>query len=320
MRLLFRRALHSFFLLAAASVLSFVLVNLVPGDFFEAMRVNPQISPATVAALRSEYGLDRPLPVRYLHWVRSVINGEWGFSFSYNSPAAPIVFGRARNTLVLTGTATMLAWLIAIPLGTWAAAWPGSWIDLLASGVTSVLLAVPELVLAILLLMFAIHVGRLPSGGMASGAFGQLSAMTKVEDLGLHLLLPSVCLAAGLLPLLISHVRAAVAGVLKSPFIVAAQAYGIPFRRVLMRHALPAAANPLISLFGFSIGLLMSSSLLVEAIFSWPGLGQLMLEAILQRDSFLIVDSAVLAAGFLIVGNVIADLLLYANDPRIRTT
>ncbi len=318
MRLLLRRAMHSLLLLVAASVLSFVMVNLVPGDFFEALRVNPQVSPSTVAALRSQYGLDRPFAIRYLHWLRSVLKGEWGFSFAYNSPAGPIVWARARNTLLLTGTATILAWFIAIPLGTCAAAWPGSWIDLIASGITSVFLAVPELVLAILLLLFAVHVGRLPPGGMTSGDFPHMSVVTKAKDLVLHTLLPSGCLAAGLLPLLLSHVRSALAGVLKSPFIIAAQGYGIPFRRLLLRHALPAAANPLISLFGFSIGLLMSSSLLVEAVFSWPGLGQLMLEAILQRDFFLIVDSAVLATGFLIAGNVIADLLLYANDPRIR--
>jgi peptide/nickel transport system permease protein len=320
MRRLIRRAVHSFLLLVATSVLSFALVNLVPGDFFEGLRVNPQVSPMTVAALRSQYGLDRPFPIRYFLWIRSVAKGEWGFSFAYNTPAGPIVWARARNTLLLTGTATILAWFIAISFGTYAAARPGSSIDLITSGTVSTLLAVPELVLAILLLLFAVHFGRLPPGGMTSSDFPHISTLAKARDIAMHTLLPSACLAAGLLPLLLSHVRSAVAGVLKSPFILAAHGYGIPFRRVLWRHALPAAANPLISLFGFSIGLMMSSSLLVEAVFSWPGLGQLMLEAILQRDFFVIVDSAVLAAGFLIAGNVIADLLLYANDPRIRAS
>jgi peptide/nickel transport system permease protein len=118
--------------------------------------------------------------------------------------------------------------------------------------------------------------------------------------------------------LLLSHVKAAVADVLQSSFIAAASGYGISFWRLLVRHVLPAAANPLISLFGISIGLLTSASLIVEAIFSWPGLGQLMLEAILQRDFFVIVDACMLATGLLILGNATADLLLYAIDPRVR--
>lgn len=316
MRFLLRRTLHSLFLLVGASVLSFVLVNLAPGDFFAAMRLNPEISAGTVNALRAQHDLNRPLPVRYLHWVSSIAKGDWGFSFAYNSPAAPILWSRTRNTLLLTGASTALAWLIAIPLGIWAAARPGAWADLFTGGVISVLLAIPELVLALLLLLFAVRTGYFPSGGLMSS--GATRAWTHGTDVVRHLFLPAICLAAGLLPLLLSHVRTAMAEVLQSPFITAARGYGIPSRRLLLRHALPAAANPLLSLFGFSIGMLVSSSLLVEAIFSWPGLGQLMLEAIQQRDVFLMVDTAVLATAFLILGNFIADVLLFASDPRIR--
>ena len=106
--------------------------------------------------------------------------------------------------------------------------------------------------------------------------------------------------------------------VLESPFIAAARAHGIPFRRLLLRHALPAAANPLVSLFGFSLGILLSSSVVIEGIFGWPGLGRLLIEAILERDFYLVVDAAVLATVFLIFGNLLADALLYALDPRIR--
>jgi peptide/nickel transport system permease protein len=317
MRFLLRRAVHSVFLLAGASVLSFVLVNLAPGDFFATMRLNSEISEGTVQALRAQHDLNRPLPVRYLRWVSSIAKGDWGFSLAYNSPAAPILWSRTLNTLLLTGTATALAWLIAIPFGIWAAARPRTWTDLCAGGVTAVLLAIPELVLALLLLLFAVRTGYFPAGGLMSS--GETRAWAHDADVARHLFLPATCLAAGLLPLLLSHVRTAMIEALESPFIEAARGYGIPFRRLLFRHALPAAANPLISLFGFSLGMLVSSSLLVEAIFSWPGLGQLMLEAIQQRDLFLMVDAAVLATAFLIAGNFIADVLLYFADPRIRT-
>lgn len=313
-----RRILYSFVLLAGVSVLSFALVSLAPGDFFETMRLNPRISGAAIEALRTQHGVDRPLIGKYFFWARSVLHGEWGFSFAYNSPAAPILLIRARNTLLLTGTATLFAWLIAIPFGIWSAARPGKLVDLLVRGTTSALLAVPELVLALLLLMCAVRTRYFPAGGMVSLDFSDLNTWAKCKDFASHLFLPSLCLTAGLLPLLLSHTRTAMAEVLESPFIAAAHGYGIPLRRLLFRHALPAAGNPLISLFGFSIGILLSSSLLIEVIFGWPGLGQLLLEAILQRDFYLVIDSAMLATAFLIAGNLLADILLYASDPRIR--
>jgi peptide/nickel transport system permease protein len=313
-----RRILYSLFLLASVSVLSFALVDLAPGDFFETLRLNPHISVSTIDALRSQHGLDRPLPIKYFHWLRSIVRGEWGFSLAYSSPAAPILRVRARNTLLLTGTATLFAWLIAIPFGIWSAARQGKAPDLLVRGAISALLAIPDLVLALLLLMWAVRGGHFPTGGMVSLDFSEMTLWARCKDIASHLFLPSLCLTAASLPLLLSHVRTAVAEVLGSPFITAARGCGIPLRRLLFRHALPAAANPLISLFGFSIGILLSSSLLIEVIFGWPGLGQLLLEAILQRDFYLVIDAVMLATIFLISGNLLADVLLYASDPRIR--
>ncbi len=139
------------------------------------------------------------------------------------------------------------------------------------------------------------------------------------RELAKHLALPAIVLAAGSLPFLLSHVRSAIAEILRSPFIEAAVGYGISPVRILFRHAFPAAANPLITLFGTSIGMLISSSLLTEAVFSWPGIGQLMLEAIQARDFFLVVDSAILSTAFFVLGTFVADVLLYLTDPRIRT-
>jgi len=315
---LVRRVLYSIFLLLGVSVLTFVFVDFAPGEFFDEMRLDPRISEATIAGLRSQYGLDLPLPVKYLQWLRSVAKGECGFSLAYNSPAAPIVWQRAQNTLLLTGTATLGAWLIAIPFGIWSAAKPRRAPDLVAAGTISTLLAIPELVLGLLLLMLAVRSGYFPVGGVVALDFSQMSFWSKSSDLARHIFLPGLCLTAGLLPLLLSHVRASMTEVLESPFIQATRAHGIPLRRLLLRHALPAAANPLISLFGFSLGILLSSSLVVEGIFGWPGLGQLLIEAILQRDFYVVVDAAVLATVFLISGNLLADTLLYAMDPRIR--
>ncbi len=315
-----RRLLHTVFVLFGVSVLSFLFVALAPGSFFDEMRLNPQISPQTVAALRAQYGLGQPLPVRYLRWMKSVLKGEIGFSFAYNSPAAPLLRPRARNTLLLTGSATLLAWLIAIPVGVWTAARKGHAADHLTSAGTATLLAIPDLLLALGLLLMAVRTGRFPTGGMVSLDFEKLGGWAKMRDLAAHLALPVTAMLAGTLPVLVRHVRAAMIEVLDATFIRAARAHGIPRWRFLFRYALPAAANPLISLFGFSVATLLSASLLVEVVMGWPGLGPLFLEAILARDLYLVIGAVMLSTVFLVAGNLLADALLYASDPRIRAS
>jgi peptide/nickel transport system permease protein len=312
-----RRAGHALVILVFASLLAFTLASVAPGDYFEDMRVSSSISPQTLARLRSQYGLDRPLPERYMVWVASIPKGQWGFSFAYNSPAGPILLSRCRNTLLLTGAATGRAWLVALVWGGWAAMREGGFVDLLLTGVNALLLAIPELVLALSLLLFAVRTGYFPVGGLSSESANS-GFWSQARDWGSHLVLPGLVLAAGSLPLLLLHVRTAIAEVLKSPFIEAAVGYGLSPARILIRHAFPAAANSLITLFGTSLGMLISSSLLTEAIFGWPGLGQLMLEAVEARDFFLVVDSALLSTAFFLAGTLTVDLVLYLADPRIR--
>jgi len=242
-----------------------------------------------------------------------------GFSFAYNSPVGPLLLGRARNTLLLTITATLLAWAISLPLGVWSAERLGRLPDRLFSWGTAALLVIPDLALALGLLLFAVKSGWFPSGGMASLDFETLSPLNKLRDLALHMILPVTALVLSALPLLVRHVRAAVADVLNAPFLLAAAGHGIPRRTLLYRYALPVAANPLISLFGFSIGALLSGSLLIEVVMSWPGLGPLLLEAILARDLYVVVGGILFSTFFLVGGNLLADLLLFWADPRIRT-
>ena len=319
MRYLLRRAFHAVFLLLGVSLLTFLFSSLTPGNYFDEMRLNPQISPDTVAALRAQYQLDRPLPIRYLHWLGAVAHGELGFSFAYNTPVAPLLWVRARNTLLLTGTATLLAWLVALPLGVWSAAQLGRAPDRVLSWTTATLLVVPDLVLALGLLILAVRTGWFPTGGLASVGFEELSPFRKLRDLVSHMTLPVLALVLSTLPILVRHVRASVAEVLDAPFLRAARSHGIPDRKLLYHYALRASANPLISLFGFSVGTLLSGSLLVEVIMSWPGLGPLLLEAILARDLYVVIGGVLLSMLFLVAGNLFADVLLYWADPRIRT-
>jgi peptide/nickel transport system permease protein len=184
---------------------------------------------------------------------------------------------------------------------------------------TAALLVVPDLALALGLLVLTVRNGWFPTGGMASVDFETLSSLNKIRDLALHMTLPVAALVLSALPLLVRHVRAAVAEVLDAPFLLAAEGHGISRRTLLYRYALPAAANPLVSLFGFSIGALLSGSLLIEVVMSWPGLGPFLLEAILARDIYVVIGGVLFSTIFLAVGNFLADLLLYWVDPRIRT-
>jgi peptide/nickel transport system permease protein len=317
-RYLERRVIHGALLLVGVSVLCFCFSVLAPGSFFDEMKLNPQISATTVAALRSQYGIDQPLPLRYGRWLKSVFHGEWGYSFAYNCPVKNLLLVRARNTLLLTTLATLLAWLIAVPLGVWTANRRGRWDDRLGLAGTSLLLSVPELVIALTLLYWVVRTHSLPVGGMVSVRFEGLGMPARLVDLASHLVVPTATLVLASLPLLVRHIRASLIEVLQAPFVRAARAHGIGGTRLLYRYALPAAANSLSSLFGLSVGALLSGSLLVEVITGWPGLGPLLLEASLDRDIYVVIGVTLASTSFMILGSILADILLVVVDPRVR--
>jgi len=319
MRYVFRRLAHALFVLAGVSVLSFVFTALAPGDFLNEMKLDPRISPETVAALRDRYGLDRPLPWKYWQWARSVLRGELGYSFAYNSPVASLLWPRVRNTLVLTMTATVSAWLIAVPVGAWSASQRGRWGDRLSAAATTALLVVPELLLGLGLLLFAVRTGYFPAGGMMSPRVADLGPWDRLKDVAWHLVLPATALILLTLPVLVRHVRASFVDTLSAPFVQAARARGVPERRLLFRSVLRAAANPLVSLLGLSIAGLLSTSLVIEALMSWPGLGPLLLDAIASRDLHLVVGAVLCSTLLLLAGNLLADGLLFVTDPRLRS-
>jgi peptide/nickel transport system permease protein len=194
----------------------------------------------------------------------------------------------------------------------------GTWADRAGGVVTSTLLTVPDLVLFLAILLLAVRTGWFPTGGMVSTTFADLTPWGKTKDITQHLFLPAFGLAIATLPALVRHIRSAMIEVLEAPFIRAARAHGISELRVLLRYALPVAANPLISLFGFSVATLLSTSLLIEVILSWPGIGPLLLDAILAKDVYVVIGTVMLSSVLLVAGNLFADLLLVAADPRIR--
>ena len=319
MRYLTRRVAHGLLVLIGVSLLSYLFISLAPGDFLNEMKLDPRISRDMLDAMRDRYGLDQPLPLKYAHWVQSVFRGELGFSFAYNTPVAPLLWLRARNTLVLTVPATIVAWVIAVPLGAWCASRRGRWVDGVCAGTTTALLVVPELLLALALLLVAVRTGYFPVGGMKSAGFADLGVWQKLRDLAVHMILPGTALILVNLPLLVRHVRSSLREVLVAPFIQATHARGVPPGRLLFRDALRAASNPLVTLLGLSIATLLSTSLVIEAVMSWPGLGPLLLEAIAARDLYVVIGAVMCSTVLLLAGNLVADALLYLTDPRSRT-
>jgi peptide/nickel transport system permease protein len=313
-----RRLLRAVLLLLGVSTLCFLFTEMAPGSFFDEMRLNPQISPETISALRAHYGLDLPLWMRYEHWMKSALHADLGYSIAYNAPAAPLLWSRAKNTLQLTTTALLLTWMISVPLGVWAANRPGGLLDKMITLVSSFLVSVPELVLAVALLAITVRWRILRVGGMMSVGFESLSRSAKLRDVLLHLALPAFILVLCETAVIVRHVRASVLEVLGAPYVQAARGFGTSRARLLFRHVLPVAANPAISLFGFSLAGLLSGSLMVEVVCGWPGLGPLILEATLSRDLYLVIGGIMFSALFMVGGNLVADVMLLAFDPRIR--
>jgi peptide/nickel transport system permease protein len=314
-----RRLIRAIVLLVGVSALCFLFTEMAPGSFFDEMRVNPQISPETIAGLRAQYGLDQPLAVRYGRWMKSALHADLGYSIAYNTPVAPLLWARAKNTLLLTITAMILTWIISVPLGLWAAARRGGLLDRAITVISSLLIAVPEIVIAIALLAIAVRWRLAPVGGMASSSFDTLSGWGKLSDVIAHLKLPVLILVLCESAVIVRHIRASGIKVLRASYIQAARGLGISRGRLLFRHVLLAAANPAISPFGFSLAGLVSGSLLVEVICGWPGLGPLVLDATLSRDLYVVMGGIMFSALFMIGGNLIADVLLMIFDPRIRT-
>jgi len=315
-RLLGRLA-RSATLLFALSFLSFLFLELAPGDYLDATRLATERSATSREALRARYGLDQGLPVRYGRWIASVARGNWGFSFAYGVPVGPLLWERGRNSLLLTGTATVLAWLVAVPVGIgWALLGRGR-ADELWGFATALLLSIPEVVLALLFLLLAAETGAFPIGGMRSLDPPLAAKRTGLSDLAWHMALPVTALALSRVGGLVRHVRESVGAALLLPPVRLMHASGIPTHRILLRDVLPLAANPLITLLGLSLAGLLSGSLIVEVVMGWPGLGPLLLEAILARDVYVVIGATMSSAILLLLGGALADLLLRAADPRI---
>ena len=318
-RLIVKRLLCMIPVLLAVSFLSMFIIDLAPGDFLTALKANPQISQSAVEQMRVRFALDKPWYVQYFHWLKAVVTRfDFGRSFSYRAPVSKLVLERLLNTLLLASTAYFMAWIIAVPIGTLAAVKKGTWIDRVSSGFAVLGLSVPQVLLALLALYFCVGTGVLPAGGMKSAAnYDLMSPWGKVTDVLRHLAAPAAVLSVIALATVARQTRANLLDFLEADFMRTARAKGLSERRVVLKHGLRNAINPLITMFGFTVAGLLSTSLIVEWVMGWPGLGALTLEAVRRQDLYVVMAGLVMSSAMLAFGNLLADVLLAVNDPRI---
>ncbi|MFN7946732.1 MAG: ABC transporter permease [Blastocatellia bacterium] len=317
-RLVLKRLIQAVPTLLIISALSFALIGAAPGDALTALEQDGRIKAETIAKLRQEYGLDRPLIVRYGSWLKGVLSGDLGASLAEKLPVTTLIGERLVNTLKLSLTATLLAWLIALPLGALAAVRRGSWIDRASSALALVSVSTPRIVLAILALLFAARTGLFPIGNVRSLSAANDFSLASIADGLHHLVLPAIVMSLPLAAVYLRQMRAGMIEALQADFIRTARAKGLSERAVVMRHAARNALNPLITLFGYAIAALLSGSIIVETVMAWPGLGQLAVNSVRGRDVPVMMGIVLMTAVMMIIGNLLADVLHVISDPRLR--
>ena len=317
LRHLLFRVLQAVPTLIGVTFISFLIIKLAPGDYLDQLKLNPQISPETIEALKRQYGLDQPFWLQYFSWLKSAITFDLGYSFQYHAPVSQLIGERIGNTLLLTLSSAILSWLFAFPLGFLAGYKEGSLLDKLIKAYAYTFMSFPSFFLAFILLLVASKSGVLPVGGIHSPNFEEMSIWEKILDLAKHMVVPVATLTLVSTAGLVRLVRSSVIEVLNSPMVVMLKAKGLSSWGIF-KHVFKNALNPFITLIGYEIAGLLSGAALIEIIVGWPGLGSLMLDAVLAQDLFLVMGGLYIGTLMLILGNLIADLLLALIDPRIR--
>jgi peptide/nickel transport system permease protein len=300
--------------------LSFILAHLAPGAPLLGDAERLRVDPGQIARLRAEFGLDRPLAEQYVRYAGHAVRGDLGESFVRRRPVAALIAERLPNTVLLGGTALLLALAFGIGIALLQAARAGSRTDAALGAVALVLYSMPSFWLGLLLLwVFGQVLGWLPVSGMTEPVVhAQLGAIGRTLDVLRHLALPALTLALVQTAAVARFQRGALVDTLRAEYVRAARARGLSGRAVLVRHALRAALGPVLVLAGVMLPALLAGSVLVETVFAWPGLGRLLQEAIAQRDYNVITACGLVAGVLVTLGSLAADLAARALDPRAR--
>lgn len=314
-----RRFWQAMILIFLTVLITFTLMDLAPGDMVDVMAGEAGAADAGyVTDLRARFGLDQPLPLRFVRYVEQVGTLDFGFSFRHNLPVRTLIFERLGPTALLSGSAIVLALIGAVLLGTLAARRANRTPDRIISVVALLAYATPTFWIGLMLiLVFSVKLRLLPSSGMET-LFSGLTGFGRAADIGAHLLLPAITLALFHLALYTRLLRASLLDVLRQDFIRTARAKGLSEFRTIGVHALGNALLPLVTMVGMQVGAILGGSVVVESVFAWPGLGRLAFESLMERDTNLLVGIVLFSGILVALINFAVDLLYRWIDPRIE--
>ncbi|MHB0877816.1 MAG: ABC transporter permease [Anaerolineae bacterium] len=308
------RVLKGIPLLIVISIIVFALIHAAPGGPDGVFAGDPTVSEEDLARIRASFGLDQPLQVQYLKWLGNMVTGDWGTSFQEKRPVLVMIAERVPNTLLLAGTATLIALLVSAPLAVYAASGRSAAIRQLVRLLTLLGVSVPTFWSGTMaLLVFAGMLGVLPSGGMTT-----LGRPFAIGDLLRHLLLPSLILASLSIAQWVRYLNTALGTVLREDYVRTARAKGLSERTVVYRHALRNSLIPFVTIVVLQIPHMVSGAVVTEIVFSWPGVGRLVQTAILRHDYPLVMGAFTMMAALVIVASIAGDIVYAVADPRIR--
>jgi peptide/nickel transport system permease protein len=315
-----RRLLQGVVIVAIAATVTFLLVQLAPGDPFSDMVENPRIPPEVRARWRERWGLDRPVHEQYILYLRNVARGELGWSFSQHRPVRDAIADALPNTLLLMGVGLIGAFGLGVTAGVVRAGHRGSLADRALGAGTLVFYSMPDFWLATMaMLVFGYWLPLFPTSGMTTPVlYDYLSPVGKLADRLWHLVLPATTLVLLIAAIIARYQRAAVLDVATQDFVRTARAKGLPERTVLWRHLLRNALLPVITLLGLALPMLVGGAVFIERVFTWPGMGRLVVLGIEQRDHALVMAIVVMGSALVTLGSLLADLLYMVADPRLR--
>lgn len=326
LRYIARRLALGVFTMWAISVLSFVIIQLPPGDFVTTYiaRISATggtVSASAVAHLRASYGLDQPMYVQYLKWMGQVLQGNFGMSFDWNRPVADLVGERLVLSTVISVAAIIFTWVIALPIGIYSALRKYSVTDYILTLLGFFGLAVPSFLLALVLMYAGFSVFGLSVGGLFSPSYETAAwSVGKALDLMKHMIVPAIVLGLAGTAQLIRIMRANLLDELGKPYVVTARAKGLTERRLIMKYPVRVALNPFASSIGFLFPQVVSGTIIVSVVLSLPTVGPLLLSSLQAQDMFLAGTIVLLLGALTVVGTLISDLILMWLDPRIRLT
>lgn len=321
---LIRRLLYMLVTLFFASLIGFALIELPPGSYLDSelqrlRQLGGNLSASQVHSLEVRYGVNDPLYVKYWKWVSGAIHGDFGESFEFRKPVADLIWGRLMFSLILALSSLLFAWLVSIPLGVYAATHRYTIPDYLITTLQFIGVAVPQFLLALVLMVFASNVLGQEVGGLVSQRFvnAPMSGAKVLDFIG-HLWIPIIVISAGSTAWLTRVMRANLLDVLNMQYVQTARAKGLKEGVVIWKHAVRNAVHPLVMAIGGVLPALISGEVIASIVLNLPTTGPLLVNALIKQDMYLAITMVMFLSVMLIIGNLLADLLLAWVDPRVR--